>query len=154
MNWNIDCASYANGTELRLNAKRLRDKLFPVPVKTPPAVAKQPKRADREADDHVRAWRRYERNKAATVSPIRRYLIARCEELGFDYMRVLAKQHDRQYVDIRRMLIWEVRVAFGTPYPRLADIFGGDHSTMVHHHKTFNASHCHWRIFDDVGGQR
>lgn len=88
------------------------------------------KKADLHFDAHVKSyqWAQAEMGGMKVRGHIRR----RCADLGVLFDLVISKRRTRRIVEVRQLLMWEVRQMFGISYPEIGRMFGGrDHSTCV-----------------------
>lgn len=103
------------------------------PVALPKPVEKpKSQRPYRAHDAHVHDWHKW---RASAGSPMRTYIMARCEEIGIPYDVIVSQRKTADIAHPRQMLMWEIKtqVKPSISYPELGRLFGGrDHTTALH----------------------
>lgn len=119
-------------------AARHRRLMSPAIRRTPVHVVVKPVEAPlrpklyRAHDAHIIAWQRW---KAADGSPLKNYIVQRCDEIGIPYDVMVSARKTNDVAIPRQMLMWEIKniVKPTASYPEIGRLFGGrDHTTALH----------------------
>ncbi len=90
-------------------------------------------------DAHVKAYQFHLANKM--VRPEVSYIKQRCAQVGISYREVIGRSSLKAVVEVRRLLMWEVRGRFGLSFFDVGRAFGGrDQSTAISAIKIIEAS--------------
>lgn len=104
----------------------------PVPVAVKPVEVPPRAKLYRAHDAHIIAWQRW---KAAAGSPLKNYIVQRCDEIGIPYEVMVSARKTNDVAIPRQMLMWEIKtiVKPDISYPAIGRLFGGrDHTTALH----------------------
>lgn len=115
----------------RLMRPAARAPVAPVEVPKPVEVPARP-RLYRAHDAHIVAWQKW---RASAGSPLKNYIVTRCEELGIPYETIISQRKTNDVAFARQMIMWEIKniVKPETSYPAIGRMFGGrDHTTVIH----------------------
>lgn len=140
MNIHLEAQTFKSGAEIIANAAAVRRRLLRpsarqqlAPALPVPEVRSMPTRTRlQENDAHVKAWQRW---KASAGSPVKSYIVSRCEELGIPYQEMIGPRKTDDIAHARHMLMWEIKTTVkpSISYPELGRLFGGrDHTTALH----------------------
>ncbi|MCP8895328.1 hypothetical protein KYK29_10320 [Shinella daejeonensis] len=137
MNLQFSAKDFKSGAEIVANAAAVRRRLLSPSVR--PRIASAPEIRStlkparyREYDAHVKAWQRW---KASAGSPLKNYIVSRCDELGLSYEEMIGPRKTDEIARARHMLMWEIKthVKPSISLPELGRLFGGrDHTTALH----------------------
>lgn len=121
----------ANARHRRLMRPAVRIAAISAPVAKPEVVPARP-RLYRAHDAHLIAWQKW---KASAGSPLKNYIVSRCEELGIPYEVMISERKTNDVAIPRQMIMWEIKnvVKPDISYPAIGRLFGGrDHTTALH----------------------
>lgn len=145
-----ECIAHANAVHRRFYAKPAQKKvaLLPAPVAanqserivipqwylnsiaSDPALKPLWKKTETYFDAHVKSYQWVQAEMGGMK--VRGHIRRRCADLGVLFDLVISKRRTRRIVEVRQLLMWEVRQLFGISYPEIGRMFGGrDHSTCV-----------------------
>lgn len=90
-------------------------------------------------DAHVKAYQFHLANKM--VRPEVSYIKQRCAQIGIPYREIIGRSSLKAVVEVRRLLMWEVRQKFGLSFFDVGRAFGGrDRSTAISAIKVIQAN--------------
>jgi hypothetical protein len=149
MNIQVSAKTFTSAAEQRAHASAVRKRLLnpsasiarrPKPPTALAAVIRKPRvwRPDIPHDEHVKAWRRW---RSSLGSPIRNYIVSRCDDFGVTYEEIIGPSRERRLVIPRHMIMWEIKTKLrpDISLPELGRMFGGrDHTSLLYSIRKIN----------------